>query len=444
MKVAIVGAGISGLALAYYLQKLGIRYDLFERSTEVGGLIKSIRQGVYQLELGPHSLQMNQDLQELVQELKLESEVIRPAIERQQQYIRKHGKYHCVPTLPLNLLLNSFFSGPAKRQISQEVQKPLEEIPEETVSHFFKRRFCQEVVDYLVQPMVAGIYAGNPNTLLLEKTFPEMKALERTYGSVVKGLMEQKQAESHMFTLSSGLQTLPTAIASKLISLHLNHEVEMIHKSKGKYFLSIRHDEEALGDEEYDLVVLALPAYAAAELLNFTAPGLAAALQNITYASLTLVHTAYHKQSVGSLPFGYGALHPEKENTFCNGIVWSSSILPWSCPEDEVLFSSFVGGSQFSSAFLPQQEVQAKVHQELKSNYAITAPSPLFHHSHTWEQALPQPDMFVLDVYRLVEMVEEEGIYACANWISGPTVSDCLRQAKQVAQKIYSKRPSFQ
>ncbi|WP_066835195.1 protoporphyrinogen oxidase [Rufibacter ruber] len=439
MKVAIIGAGISGLALAYYLQKLGIRYDLFESSSEVGGMVKSRAQSGYQLELGPHALQMNGELQDLLQELKLDSQIIWPAQAAQQRFILRNGKFHSIPTSPLKLLLNSFFSWHTKLQISQEVQKPRQEIPGETVGHFFLRRFGQEVVDYLVQPLVAGVYGGDPDTLLLEKTFPAMKELERAHGSVLKGLVKQHKGEpSQIFTLAPGLQALPNAIASKLVSLHLDHEVEMIHKNRGKFFLSIRHDQEGLSDEEYDLVVLALPAHAAAELLEYTAPGLSAALQNVNYAPLTVVHTAYRKQNVGFTLNGLGALHPGKENPVSTGSIWSSSVFPAVCPEGEVLFSSFVHSGPASAAQVPQ-----KVHRELQQNYSISG-SPLFQHCHVWPKALPQPDQFILDVHRLAEVLEEEHLFACANWVAGPAVRDCIAFAKSIAQKIYSRRPSFQ
>ncbi|MGV3538983.1 MAG: protoporphyrinogen oxidase [Rufibacter sp.] len=446
MRVAIIGAGISGLALAYYLQKLGVRYDLFESSKEPGGMVRSLQQAGYQLELGPQCLQMNDTLQELLQELKLDSQLVTPAVANPARYILKKGKYHSLPTTPVKILFNPFFSWSTKLKISQEVQKPVQEIPHETISQFFQRRFGQEVVDYLVKPMVAGTYGGDPDTLLLEKTYPALKELERTHGSVLKGLLAQKGTEANtLFTLCDGLQALPNAIASKLISLHLDHQVEMIHKTKGKYFLSVRHDSEGFGDEEYDAVVLALPAYAAAALLNFTAPGFAAALENVSYAPMALVHTAYRKQSIGLPLQGFGALHPQKEKPFSSGTIWSSSLFPKVCPEDEVLFSSFVGGSQNPEpALLPPQGIKQKVHQELQTNYQVSSGNPLFQHCHLWPKALPQADIFILDAHQMADLMEQDQLYTCANWVAGPAVPDCLQYARQLAQKIYSKRASFQ
>ncbi|AKQ46068.1 hypothetical protein TH63_11170 [Rufibacter radiotolerans] len=445
MRVAIIGAGISGLALAYYLQKLGVRYDLFEGETDVGGLIRTETKGPYLLELGPPSLQMGPEVQELLQELKLEEKVIPAASNNQDVFIRKEGHYHGVPSTLRKLLLNPFFHWRTKLQITQESKLPPQEVPDETVTQFFKRRFGQDVVDYVVQPMVTTLYGGDPEKLLLEKTFPHLKELERQHGSVLRGLdLEEGLYTEPVFSLSDGLQTLPQAIASKLVSLHVAHKVEMIHRAKGKFLLSIQHDVESLADEEFDAVVIALPAHAAAELLDFTSPGLAAALHNITYLPSTVVHTAYRKHAVGFPLEGFGAFHPEKEKPFANAAIWRSVLFPGVCPEDEVLFSSVISaGLTPEKALLPQNEILLRVHEELKQNYSISSNLPVFQHVHHWPQAYPQPDIFITDAHLLAKALEEEQLYACANWIAGPTVRDSITYAKVLAQKIYSQRASL-
>ncbi len=433
------------MALAYYLQKLGVRYDLFESEPQAGGVIKSVQQGAYQLELGPHSLQLNEELEELLQELKLEEEVIRPATKSQDYYIRKDGEYYCIPSSPRRLLLDSFFHWRTKLKITQESTLPPQEVPEETISQFFHRRFGQEVVDYLVKPVVAGIYGGDPDHLLLEKTFPAIKEMETTHGSVLKGMdLQLDWPKKQTFSLLNGLETLPEAIASKLVALHVDHKVEMIHKVKGKYMLSIQHDVEGLADEEFDAVVIALPAHAAAGLLDYCTPGLAAALHNVSYAPMTVVHTAYRKHAVGFPLDGIGALHPQREQPFSSGTVWSSSLFPRICPDDEVLFTSFVGGSQAAEhAQLPQDEILVRVHEELTHNYAIAANLPVFQHCHQWPKALPQADIFITDVHQLLDLLAEDQLYACTNWVAGPAIPDCISYAKQLAQKIFSLRPSL-
>ncbi|AMM50048.1 hypothetical protein TH61_01055 [Rufibacter sp. DG15C] len=445
MRVAIIGAGISGLALAYYLQKLGVRYDLFEASNQAGGMLRSGRQGAYQFEMGPSSLQFTPELEELLQELKLQEETVLPTAQAANRYILKEGKYHKLPLTPLSMLFQPFFDWRTKLKIARETQHAKEEVKEETISHFFARRFGQEVVDYLVKPMVAGMYGGDPDVLLLEKTLPFLQKLEHQHGSVLKGLVQAPEIKRRpIFTLRNGLETLAEAISSKLISIHLGQRIEMVHKLHGKYLLSIQNDVEGLSDEEFDAVVIALPAHAAADLLNYVAPGLSASLYNVNYAPMAVVHTAYHREQVKFPLAGYGALHPQKEKTFTGGSVWTSSIFPHCAPEKEVFFTSYVGGTQWKQHLdLPRQEIMEKVHAELKALYGISAKEPTFQHFHRWAKALPQPDVYILDVHLMAQALEEEQLYCCANWVAGPSVPDCISFAKNLAQKINSQRPSF-
>ena len=234
------------------------------------------------------------------------------------------------------------------------------------------------------------------------------------------------------------------AIASKLISLHLGQKIEMVHKLHGKYLLSIQNDVEGLSDEEFDAVVIALPAHPAADLLNYVAPGLSASLFNVNYAPMAVVHTAYRQADVKFPLNGFGALHPKRENTFTCGSVWTSSLFPHAVPDKEVLFTTFVGGMQWQEHLnLPRQEIMEKVHAELAALYGISAKEPVFQHYHRWAKALPQPDIFIQDVHTLAEALEEDQLYCCANWVAGPSVSDCILFAKNMAHKIKSQRPSF-
>ncbi len=433
------------MALAYHLQKLGVRYDLFECENQVGGLIKSETIEGYQLELGAQGYQENEELQELIRELKLEAEVVKPTPLARNLFVLKEGKPQGLPHSPMQLLVNSFFGWRTKLRIAQEMQQPVQNLPNETVRHFFERRFGPEVVEELVRPLVASLYAGEPNTLLLEKTFPWLKELEKKHGSVLKGISALEEAEMKpLHTLQGGLQTLPKAIASKLISLHLDHKVEMVHRARGKYLLSIQHDMESLGEVEFDAVALALPAHAAAELMEFAAPGWAAALQNVSYAPLTVVHTAYPKPNVNYNLHGLGAMQAAEEQTGTVGMLWRSSVFPAAAPETDVLFTSF------STETLPkadshkaERQIQQRIDQELQATYGIKGEKPLFQHAHHWPNALPQPDMFMLDVDKMSELVEQDRLYACAGWVAGFSISGCVRHAKQLAQKIYSRRTSM-
>ncbi|AKD03608.1 protoporphyrinogen oxidase [Pontibacter korlensis] len=438
MRVAIIGAGISGLALAYYLQKLGIPYDLFEAGTQVGGNVRTVKVGDYLLELGPNSIQYTPELEDLIRELKLEQEVLPADSNSRNHYVLRNGTYERLPLTPFSLLSNNFFSWQTKYRILQEKNVPPAGHEYETVTEFFERRFGAGVLDYGVNPFVTGLYAGDPDKLLIRKLFPQLKRLEQEHGSVLKGLAQCSNEADYLelFSFVEGMQTLPKAIADKLISLHTEHRVEMITRSQGKYIISCTSPADT-DNEEYDLLVLALPAPKAADLLHYTFPGMAAALQNIHYPPLHVVHTAYNRRDVGNALKGFGAMHPKAEDAFTTGCIWSSSVFSGRCRPHEVLFTTFVGGTQSEQHALTKPEgLLQQVHQELKNLHNITADKPNFQYTHLWQQSMPQYDLHIEDAHKMACTLEGEGMFIAANWHSGISVPSCIRYAKELANKI--------
>lgn len=437
MRVGIIGGGISGLIVAYQLQKLGIGYDLFEQADQPGGNIKSVRVKDYMLEMGPNALSMTEELETLIEELKLTSELIESEPISMNRYVMRHGKYHEFPDSLLKLARSKFFSYQTKFRLLQEpFKKSLPPGPEETVSNFFEKRFGKEVLDYAITPFVSGIYAGDPSKLLLSKTFPQLYNFAQKKGSVIKNLLQNPPGRKRLVSFKNGLQTLPLQLASKLIDLQTGFPVEMITKTHGKFIVSTTSPDYV--NVEYDVLVLALPAHKALPLIEFTYPGLAAALRNINYPPVAIVHTVYRRNAVGFPLDGYGALHPKPENQFTAGIIWSSSIFKDKCHPDEVLFTSLIGGSLFAeNTRFTRVEILQKVHEELKRNYQITSERPIFQHFYLWNQAIPQLDLYIEDAQELAQPLEAENLFIAANWFSGVSVNDCVTRGLEVAKKIH-------
>ncbi len=442
MRVAIIGAGISGLALAYYLQKMGIPYDLFEESEEVGGNIKTIEKEGYLLELGPNALQCTPQLQALIRELKLEPEVVQSAQAAHHRYILRNGVYEKLPDNPFSLLSNTFFSWNTKLRILQEKRVPAADIDYETVNQFFERRFGPGILKYGVNPLIGGLLGGDPEKLLIHKVLPTLKHMENNYGSVLKGLVKNNPLTTDNISFINGMQTLPKAIAGKLISLYTGHRVEMITRNQGRYIISCATTGE-YDTREYTMLVLALPALPAAELLHYTFPGMAAALQNIHYPPMAVVHTIYNRRDVRHALDGYGALHPKAECTFAVGSVWPSSLFEGRCRPHEALFTSFVGGAQYpENALTNKEQLLECVHQELSEKYGITASKPVFEHMHLWQHSIPQYDMHIEDAHHMAENLEQDGLFIAANWQAGVSVPGCIKHAQELAAKINLKRPA--
>ena len=450
MKIGIIGAGISGLTLAYELQRLGVDYHLWEASTEPGGSIRSRRdpatdsQQTYLRELGPNSLLGDADLLLWIDELGLTPELTFSKPISKARYIFRNGQYRQLPTGPSSLLLGNFFTWKTKLAILRERTNKTTSPDGETLAQFFRRRFSDEIVDYALAPFVAGIYAGDPERLLVSETFPVLLRYERDYGSVLKGLIKNQSTAGRRqsFSFRDGMQTLPNAIAAQLTHLSLNEPVERI-KRVGNDGWRV---ESATGTQTVDRLVLAVGTSAAADLVSH--PGLenrysafADALRRVEYPPMTAVHSAYKRADVRHPLNGFGGLNPKREGRFAAGHIWSSSTFDGRCPDDEVLFTTFVGGTgSEENARQPDGVVVDSVHRELAGSFGIRAAEPTFRAIYRWERAIPQYNERIVTVRQQVEVVRADGLLVCANWYAGLSLSDCIGKARNLAKELSSDR----
>ncbi|TAE76367.1 MAG: protoporphyrinogen oxidase [Bacteroidetes bacterium] len=429
--VIIIGAGISGLSLAYFLEQKNIAYQLLEKSNEVGGYLQTKKISDFQFDLGANTILTDEFLMNFLKEIGTEIEIIEAKDVSKNRYILKKGKYRALPSKPQHLLWNNFFSWKTKWKIYQELKKKKENFDNETLSHFFERRFSKEIVDYALTPFVRGIYAGNPDNLLIEKTFPLLKKYEEEYGSVIRGFIKNKSTErKKTISFKNGMRTLPDFIAKKLKNITLDCEVENIQKSNEKYII-----ETNKGTFEGEKIVFALPSFMTSKLLCNILPE-SKVLNEIEYAPMKIVYSIYEKQDVKHQLNGFGGLNPAVENTFCLGSIWNSSIFEHRCKENQVMFTTFVGGSASpEKTKLSEQETKEKVHQELAQHYNIVK-KPIFSYIYFWEKALPQYDKNCINAHQWIENQQKDNIFVCANWYGGVSLGDCIKKAKNLSENL--------
>ncbi|GAB3333691.1 protoporphyrinogen oxidase [Larkinella ripae] len=432
--IAVIGAGISGLTLAYELQQRNIPCRVFDRSSEPGGLMRSRREGSYLIELGPNSLLGDADLLAWLDQLGLTPEIRFAKPVSKARFIYRNGHYRQLPSGPLSLLFGSFFSWKTKKAIWRERTNETISVPGETLSAFFRRRFSAEVVDYALAPFVSGIYAGDPDRLLVSETFPMLLDYERKYGSVLKGMIKNagSSGRRQSFTFRDGLQTLPKTLAARLTSLNLGDSVNRLDKTETGWRL-----EAQSGSYPVDGVVLACDTNAAAGLLETHRPKLASLLRQIDYPPMIAVHSVYKKAAVQHPLNGFGGLNPRAEGRFVAGHIWNSSVFDERCPADEVLLTSLVGGRQgIENTRQPDEMVRQRVHQELSEAFGIRAEKPQQQWLTRWERAIPQYDARIVPVNNEVPALESDGIYVCSNWYRGSSLSDCIRKGRELGARL--------
>ncbi|GAB3034082.1 protoporphyrinogen oxidase [Spirosoma pulveris] len=445
MTVGIIGAGISGLTLAYELQRRGTAYHLWEASDRAGGYIRSQRDWPdgpagrsYLRELGPNSLLGDATLLDWLDELGLTPDLTFSQPVSKARFIFRDGKYRQLPLGPPSLLFGSFFSWKTKLAILRERNNKTVSPPGETLGQFFRRRFSSEIVDYALGPFVAGIYAGDPEQLLVSETFPSLLQYEKEYGSVLRGLIKSQSAggsavgRRQSFSFREGMQMLPDALAAKLTGLSLNEAVSRISLTADGWQV-----ETKTGSTVVDKLVLAVGTDAAARLLDQRYPDLARTLQAITYPPMTAVHSAYKRADVRHPLNGFGGLNPAIEGRFAAGHIWSSSIFTGRCPDDEVLFTTFVGGQTGArNTQQPDSVLAENVHKELVDGFGITVAKPIYQSLFRWERAIPQYDATIASAKEPIRAAEADQLFVCANWYGGVSLSDCIGKARKLAGEL--------
>lgn len=439
MAIAIIGAGIGGLTTAWYLQQRGVAYDLFEADpAHVGGPLRSQRVGPYLLELGPHSLQLSPALETLLTDVGLADQLIDTAAVSQHRYVLRDGQLRQLPTSPPKLLTSGYFGLGTKLRLLRELfRAPAPVAPDVTLAAFFRERFGPEVVDYALAPFVSGVWAGDPEQLLVSETMPRLAALAAQHGSIIRGMARGAAGTGRRRIVSfrEGGGQLTRTLGQRLHHLYRGSAVRTIHRRPdGQFALTLQAG--VTPHPTYSHVVLGLPAWAAAPLLHEAFPAFANTLADIHHPPMAAVQLAYPRAAVAHPLDGFGALYPRREGTLMAGSIWVSSLYPERCPPDQVLLTSFVGGVQNPAGpDRSDRDLIGTVDAELRRLYGITAP-PVFEHLLRWSRAIPQPDARIRPARAALPDLQRQGLWAVANWAAGVGVPDVVARAQEVAELL--------
>jgi oxygen-dependent protoporphyrinogen oxidase len=448
IQVAVIGAGISGLACAYRLQQLGLDVTVFEANQAPGGLIDSVERDGFLLEAGPQSFQGTPALLDLIRELGLECQ-LQKADPRAPRYVLLHGRLRKIPMSPQALLASTLLNPSSRWKIASEpFKKSQPPSEEESVAAFVRRKFGHEILEYLVAPFVSGVYAGDPEKLSLKAAFPTLDEWEREYGSVLRGAMksrppkEQRTGAPPLCSFTHGVAALPRAMAAKIGDklFYGTHAISVDFSgrraSAACEIRFVRNGQEQSAAAR--AVVVATPAYAAAHLLEACSPQLSHTLSGIAYAPVAVVASTHYRQQVGDPLEGFGFLVPRGEKVRTLGTVWNSSLFPGRAREGSVTITSFIGGATDPDIIhLPEEKIAAIVAEENSRILGITG-SPVETAVWKYARALPQYNLghgHIVEAIRDAERASP-GLFFAGNYLEGPAVGKCVENGFQTAEAV--------
>ena len=438
-KVAVIGAGISGLCVAFRAQKAGADVTLFDASDSVGGNIHTVTNGSYTYEHGPNSLMANGEIFELIDDLGIADKIVETRPAAKKRYILRDGRPVALPGRALEGVTTKAFSIAGRLRVLKEPFIRTTTSPAESVYGFVERRLGKEMADYGIDPFVSGIYAGDPRKLSLQNAFPKMHALEVNNGSIIRGALWGKKTPAkpvpkgapRMFSFRRGMQMLVDGIAENLSDVRLDTPVDGFAKINGSY---------AVNGETFDGVALCTPARATAKFVDGLDADAAKEIANVYYPPIAVVYASYKKEQVGVEPDGFGILIPGLEKRDILGALFSSSVFDGRAPEDEHLFTIFVGGSRRPELCGETDDKVIDIAtSELASIMQITG-GPVFTDIKRWERSIPQYNIGYETVTAAVDSLQDRnpGLVVGSNFYRGIAVGECVKNSITATQRLLS------
>jgi len=449
-RVVIIGGGISGVSAAYYLARAGVPSTLVERQSRLGGVIQTELVDGCLIEAGPDSfLAAKPWALDLIRELGLEGDVIGSNDHLRVTYVVKRGRLvplpdglmMMVPTRVLPVLLSPLVSWKTKVRMGLEwFRKPaVRPAGDRSVAEFITSHYGQEAVDYLAEPLLAGVYGGDPERLSVSSVLARFLELEARYGSLTRGVLAgrgraQKSSTEpvQLFqTLKGGLsQLVRAAVAAAATRLQI-----------------IQGNAEALEPSwrvrvngcwiEATNVILAVPAYEAGALVSSFAPELGSVLSQVEYSSSLTIALGYERRALDHPLSGFGFLVPKKERRKLVACTWVGTKFSHRVPENRAVLRCFVGGPGDAAVVETDSELVAAAQAELRDLMGIEA-KPLFARVSRWPRSMAQ---YTVGHQARMERVHAlaahwPGLFLVGNAYTGIGIPDCIRMGKAAAEAI--------
>jgi oxygen-dependent protoporphyrinogen oxidase len=460
--IAILGGGIAGLAAAYELRTTGLTVALLERAPRPGGLVLSEEADGFTIDAGPDALlAMKPAAIELCRELGLGDRLVSTKLPR-IAYIQRGGRLHALPAssvlgIPTTVgpfLKTALFTWRGKLRMGAELfVPPRRDGADESIGAFMTRRFGREATDYLAEPLLAGIHAGDVNRLSLAALFPRLAEAERTYGSLIRAFRARRAedrggadaAGGAFRSLPGGLSEMIRALVAALpagvvrlgtTAAALEKQPVEPHEAGDAPNSRFRVTTAAGESLEAGAVIAATPAGVTASLVETFDPALAALCREIRYLSVATIVHAFDRGAIDHPLAGAGFVVPRAEGTAILAGSWLSSKWPHRAPEGRALLRTFVGGARDPQALdSSDRELAARSCEALRPILGIRG-EPLFTRVYRWVNASAQHEVGHLDRVRAIEarLSAHPGLFVTGSAFRGVGIPDGVADGRATAR----------
>jgi protoporphyrinogen/coproporphyrinogen III oxidase len=447
--VAIIGSGITGLTAAFELKRRGIASVLYEKSPRVGGVIRTVASGGYLAEHGPNTmLETTPAIAELIRELGLAERRLYSDPAASKRFIVRNKRPAALPDSPLSFFISRTFSAKAKLRLFLEpfIAKAAQE---ESVAQFVQRRLGREFLDYAIDPLVSGIYAGDPERLSIQQAFQKIHTLEQRYGSLIRGQIlgagerrrrgEVSKASAKKFSFDHGLQVLPDTLRERLgDSIQCGARVSGITKTDHAWQVAFEREGRRLL-AEHEAVIFAGTAWSLAQLrLEVNRPITLTDFKEIYYPPVASVVLGFRRSDVSHPLDGFGMLVPRVEGFSILGTIFSSSLFPGRAPEGHVTLTTYLGGARRPELAEKSEDALVSLTcRDLETILGLKG-KPSFRCVTVYDRAIPQ---YVLGYDRFKKRMEEierraPGFFLAGHFRDGVSLSDSILSGLRAGERI--------
>lgn len=471
-RVAVIGAGISGLAAALTLSAdIQTEVALYESSERTGGVLETIHDGPYLIERSADNFAtLIPDALALCREQGLESELISPVANNRQAFVLHRGRILPIPagfslmqpTQIGSILTTRTLSWSAKLRLLGEFWVPPRSSQEdESLESFSVRRLGRETYENLVEPIVSGIFTADPTTLSMQATMPQFIEMERRAGGLIRGHLASRKQDAaaaarrasgarydQFVAPRSGMSSLVAALSKNLPpnALRLRTPVKSLTclteatAAAGQNTILPRwRIETEAAAIEYDAVLLAAPAAATARLLRNVVPSAAAIIDGIPYASSAVVAMVVLREELTGRTDGFGLIVPQKEGRPTLAISYTSNKYPGRVPDDQILLRVFLGGAMRPKVVdLNDPELLEMASKELRDILGWRGKVPKWQAVIRWRESMPQYLVGHVERMRQLEqtLADYPTLKLCGAGYAGVGIPQCVRGARKAAKEI--------
>src|SRR6056297_2983809 len=447
--ITIIGAGITGLTLAYHLKNAGANVRIVEKADHIGGVIQTATENGFIYETGPNTgVLSNPELVELFEDL-ADVNLETANKDSKNRWILKNNRFHAMPAGLISGITTPLFSFYDKFRILGEPWRKPGTNPDETLADLVKRRMGKSFLNYAVDPFISGIYAGNPEKLIPKYALPKLYNLEQTYGSFIRGAMKKakepktdrdKKATKEVFSAQNGLENLTNALGKTIgmDSIHTKSQDTQIQPTDRGFKTTFADSEGTSYTITSARVVSTVAAPNLQPLLPFLDTEKLKPINDLVYAKVVQVVLGFENWT-GRRLNAFGGLIPSREKRKILGILFPSSIFKNRAPDNGALLSVFIGGMRHPEAIdmsdeelltLAKTEVKATLHEKNE---------PHLQKVFRYKNAIPQ---YTIDTPKRLAAIDEieqkyPGLILAGNIRDGIGMADRVKQAVDLSEKLY-------